>query len=92
MTTMTEIFVISILKSLTVVLGIVIVYLAAKSYRASRKRPIFLLTVAMALLTLGAISEGILFQGLRWTIEQSRLVEAVITLVAFAILVYSLYV
>lgn len=89
--TATDILFLSILKTITVGLGFVVVYLGAKSYRASRKRPILLLTVAMALMTLGAISEGIAFQGLRWTIEQSHLVEAVVTLVAFAVLVYSLY-
>lgn len=87
-----DILVLSILKTITVALGFVVVYLGVKSYRATRKRPIFLLTLAMAIMTLGAISEGLAFQGLHWTLEQSHLVEAVVTLAAFAVLVYSLYV
>lgn len=42
-------------------------------------------------MTLGAISEGAAYQGLQWTIGQSHIFEAVVTLIAFAVLVYSLY-
>jgi hypothetical protein len=82
----------SALKLVTVLLGFVIIYLGWKAYRTSRRKPLFWLTVGMAIMTLGAISEGAAFQGLQWTIEQSHLFEAVVTLIAFAVLVYSLYV
>ena len=79
------------LKLVTVVLGFVIVYLGAKAYRSTRRKPLLWLTVGMAIMTLGAISEGAAFQGLRWSLGESHLFEAVVTLVAFAVLVYSLY-
>lgn len=87
---MTIIF-LSVLKLITVALGFVIVYLGAKAYRTSRRKPVLWLTIGMAIMTLGAISEGAAYQGLGWTLGQSHLVEAVVTLAAFGALVYSLY-
>lgn len=87
----TTTLVLSILKLVTVVLGFVIVYLGLKAYRSSRRKPLLYLTIGMLVMTLGAISEGLAFQGLDWDLNQSHLFEAVVTLVAFAILVYSLY-
>lgn len=81
----------TVLKIITVVLGFVIVYLGAKAYRASRRKPLLWLTVGMGIMTLGAISEGAAYQGLQWTLNNSHLFEAVVTLIAFAVLVYSLY-
>ena len=85
------ILILSVLKAVTVALGFVIVYLGWKTYRARRQRSLFWLTMGMGLMTLGAISEGLAFQGLNWSLEQSHIVEAVVTLVAFGTLVYSLY-
>jgi hypothetical protein len=47
------------------------------------------LTVGMAVLTLGAVSEGAAYQGLQWTLDESHIFEAVVTLLGFGILVYS---
>lgn len=90
MVTSTEIG-LSGIKLVTVVLGVLVVYLGWKAYRASGRKPLLWLTVGILIMTLGAVSEGIAFQGLGWSIEQSHIFEAVVTLVAFAVLVYSLY-
>lgn len=90
MVTSTEI-VLSGIKLVTVALGVLVVLLAWKAYRASRRKPLLWLTVGMLIMTLGAVSEGIAFQGLGWTIDQSHTFEAIVTLVAFGVLVYSLY-
>lgn len=87
----TTALILSALKLVTVALGFTIVYLGAKAYRASGRKSILWLTAGMAIMTLGAISEGIAFQGLDWGLDQSHIFEAVVTLVAFAVLVYSLY-
>lgn len=78
-------------KIVTVALGFLIVYLGVKAYRSSRRRPIFWLTIGMAIMTLGAISEALAFQGLGWDLNDSHIFEAGVTLVGFAFLVYSLY-
>lgn len=83
--------VLAAIKAATVVLGLVIIYLGWKAYGKGRQRSLFWLTVGMVFMTLGAISEGIAFQGLGWTIDQSHILEAIVTLVAFGVLVYSLY-
>lgn len=90
MVTSTEIM-LSGIKLVTVVLGVAMVSLGWKAYRASRRAPLLWLTVGLFIMTLGAISEGLAFRGLGWTIEQSHTFEAIVTLVAFAVLVYSLY-
>ena len=90
MVTSTEIT-LSAIKAVTVLLGVVVVYLGWKAYRASKRAPLLWLTLGMFIMTIGAISEGAAYQGLRWTIEQSHIFEAIVTLVAFAVLVYSLY-
>lgn len=79
------------IKLVTVLLGVTVVYLGWKAYRASHRKPLLWLTVGMLIMTLGAISEGAAYQGLQWTIERSHIFEAVVTLIAFAVLVYSLY-
>lgn len=91
MTLHESVLTLSLLKLITVILGFVIVYLAWKAFRASRRRPLLWLTVGLAVMTLGVISEGAAFRGLGWTLGQSHLFEGVVTLIAFAILVYSLY-
>jgi len=68
------------------------VYLGGRAYRATHRKPILWLTIGMAIMTLGSISEGAAYQGLGWTLDESHLVEAVVTLVAYGVLVYSLYV
>lgn len=86
-----NILTLSVIKTATVLLGLVIVYLAWKAWNTSRRRPLLWLTLGMLVMTLGAVSEGLAFQGLGWSLDQSHVVEAVVTLLAFAILVYSLW-
>lgn len=81
----------SVLKLVTVAMGLLVIYLGFKAFRASRRKPILWLTIGMAIMTLGAISEGLAFQGLGWSLESSHLFEAIVTLIAFGVLVYSLY-
>lgn len=81
----------SAIKLVTVVLGVAVVYLGAKAYRQSRRKPLLWLTVGMIIMTLGVVSEGLAYQGLDWTLDNSHVFEAVVTLVAFGVLVYSLY-
>lgn len=83
--------VLSAIKLVTVILGAVVVYLGLKAYRASGRKPLLWLTIGMLIMTLGAISEGAATLGLGWTLDQSHLFEGIVTLIAFGVLVYSLY-
>lgn len=80
-----------VLKLFTVAAGFFIVYLGWAAYRRNRQRPVFWLTLGMAVLTIGAVSQGAAYQGLNWSVDQSHVFEAVVTLLGFGILVYSLY-
>jgi hypothetical protein len=84
----TELFLV-IIKFFTVLAGFYIVFLAFKAYRQRPTRNLFGLMVGMGILTLGAISEGIAYQAIGWTIDQSHIFEAVVTLAGFVVLVYS---
>lgn len=100
---MTETFsnlaVLTLIKAITVVLGLIVMYQGSKAYRATRRKSLLLLTIGMAIMTLGAVSEALAYRGLelllgrdfQWTLDQSHLFEAIVTLVGFAVLVYSLY-
>ncbi|HEX9817154.1 MAG TPA: hypothetical protein VGB18_09255 [Candidatus Thermoplasmatota archaeon] len=84
----TELFLV-IIKFFTVLAGFYIVYLAFKAYRQRPAKNVLWLMIGMGILTLGAISEGIAYQAIGWTIDQSHIFEAVVTLVGFTVLVYS---
>lgn len=89
--TTSTILTLSVIKLITVALGFVIVYLGLKAYRQTRRKPLLYLTLGIGIMTLGAISEGLAYQGLGWGLDESHIVEGVVTLIAFAVLVYSLY-
>lgn len=80
-----------VIKLATVLLGFYIVYLAFKAYRRQPSGSILWMGLGMGILTLGAISEGVAFQGLNWSLDNSHIFEAVVTLVGFGALVYSLF-
>lgn len=84
----TELFLV-IIKFLTVLAGFYIVFLAFKAYKQRPSKNVLWLAIGMGILTLGAISEGIAFQAIGWTIDQSHIFEAVVTLIGFVVLVYS---
>lgn len=87
----TTLAILSATKFLTVALGFLVVYLAFKAYGRSKRRSILWLGIGMAIMTAGAISEAAAYQGLGWSLDQSHIFEAIVTLLAFGGLVYSLY-
>lgn len=87
----TTILVLSAIKAVTVILGLVVIGLGWRAYRASGRRPFLWLTVGLGLMTIGAIAEGAAYQGLNLSLDQAHVVEALFTLAAFAVLVYSLF-
>ncbi|HLE48291.1 MAG TPA: hypothetical protein VI818_08345 [Candidatus Thermoplasmatota archaeon] len=80
-----------LLKFFTILMGFYIVLLGYKAYRKQPHGNLLWLTVGMGILTLGAISEGLAYQGLGWTLDSSHVFEAVVTLMGFGVLVYSLF-
>ncbi|MGB1586846.1 MAG: DUF7521 family protein [Thermoplasmatota archaeon] len=79
----------SILKVLTVLAGGIFLFVTWKAYLRRRSRSMLLLFAAISLMVLAAILEGAALQVLGFSMEEARLVEAVVTLTAFLVLLYS---
>ncbi|MFQ5871268.1 MAG: hypothetical protein ACE5IB_03805 [Candidatus Geothermarchaeales archaeon] len=82
---------IRVLKVATVLLGSVIVYLAYRGYQRNHSRAMFTLSAGFGLITLGAVTEGVLFEFLGFELLQARLAEAVTTALGFFIVIYSVF-
>lgn len=80
------------LKTLTLVLGGVITYLAYKAFRRTRSAALRSLTVGFGLVTLGALLAGVADQVLGLQTEVAIIAESALTAAGFAVIVYSLYV
>lgn len=79
------------LKLVTFALGLYLVYLGYKAYRKQRQRTVLWLTAGLLILTVGVGSEYAAFAGLNWSLQVSHFVEAVVGVIGFAVLVYSLH-
>lgn len=86
------ILVLSALKVVTVLAGIVFLVWAGKAYLKHRTRNMATLFAAMALLTMAAIAEGIVFQLVGLSLASAHIVEALFTLAGFLVLVASVLV
>lgn len=79
------------LRTVTALLGAVIVAFALKAYRRSRRRTLLFFTSGVGVVTVGFALEGLAFQLLGFPLELVSALEAVFTLVAFGLLVFSLF-
>ncbi len=81
----------TVAKMIALVLGAFIVYLAYKGYRRNSSRPLLFVALGFALITVGTISEGLLY-----VIAGSELLAAIaigtaITVMGFFAIIYSVY-
>lgn len=83
--------VLTILNGTAALLGAYFVVRAVRAYRKHRNRHLGILAVAVALLTIGLLIEGLIVRVLGLDIASAHVVEAAFGLVAFAVLVYSLH-
>ncbi|MFB6166017.1 MAG: hypothetical protein ABEJ31_12725 [Haloarculaceae archaeon] len=84
------------LKTITLLLGALITYYAFKAYRRTRARPLGLLALGFAIVTLGSLIAGAVDVWLpMFESGVNRMyaivVESALTAVGFAIIVYSLH-
>lgn len=80
------------LKTLTLVLGGVITYLAFKAHRRTGSPALRSLAVGFGLVTLGALLAGAADQVLGLPTDAALVVESSLTAAGFGVIVYSLYV
>ena len=81
-----------VLKSITLILGLTITYLALKAYRRTGSAALRSLSLGFGLVTLGAILAGAADQLLTLDTNVALVVESLLTALGFAVIVYSLYV
>lgn len=78
-------------KTITLVLGGVITYLAVKAYRRTRLNGLQYLAVGFAIVTLGSLLAGIVDQVLQINGHLALTLESALTTVGFLVITYSLY-
>ena len=80
-----------VMKTLSLVLGGAITYLAYKAYRRTGAPSLRYLAVGFGIVTLGSLLAGIIDQVLQLELRVGLLVESVLITAGFAVIVYSLY-
>ena len=89
---MTELMsIIVVLKTATFILGGAITYFAFKAYHRTRSWSLQLLAIGFGIVTLGSMGAGLVDQILLLSRELALVIESVLTVVGFAVIVYSLY-
>ena len=78
-------------KTLTLVLGGLITYLAYRAYRRTRSRSLGALALGFGIVTLGTFLAGIVDQVLDAGFQVGLLIESALIAFGFLIIVYSLY-
>ncbi|WP_181685800.1 DUF7521 family protein [Halorhabdus salina] len=79
------------LKTLTLLLGGLITFLAYRAYRRTNAQSLGALALGFGVVTVGAIAAGVSDLILNLPIDQTLLLESALTAAGFAIIVYSLY-
>lgn len=81
----------TIIKSITVLLGLAFLYYTGRAWLRHKSRGMLVLFAAIGLMTLAAVAEGFAFAILGEDLDTAHLVEAAIMLLAFAVLVASVW-
>ena len=78
-------------RLLIVLLGSVVVYLTLKSHRHNHSNAMLLLSIGFALITIGAVIEGVLFEFLGYDILEALMIGSVIGALGFTAIIYSIF-
>ena len=79
-------------KTVTLLLGALITYFAYKAYRRTDSLALGALAVGFGIVTFGALIAGTVDQVLSYERNTALVVESALTMVGFAVILYSLYV
>jgi hypothetical protein len=77
-------------QAIIVVLGLIIVYFAAKGYRKTKSGSLLYLALGFLTVTVGAVTAGVLFELLDYDIFTVEAIQAAIEVVGFLLIVYSI--
>ncbi|MFD1634963.1 DUF7521 family protein [Haloplanus ruber] len=79
-------------KTGTLLLGSLITFLSLKAYRRTGTAALRALGIGFGLVTVGALLAGVGHQFTTLSLTHSIVIESALTLIGFAVIVYSLYV
>ncbi|EMA31871.1 DUF7521 family protein [Halobiforma nitratireducens] len=82
----------TVVKTLSLLVGGLITFFAFKAYRRTRQRALGLLAVGFGLVTLGLVLAGMLYELLEVGLMTGILLESLLMLAGFLVIAYSLYV
>ncbi|SEH17343.1 hypothetical protein SAMN04487967_3112 [Natronorubrum sediminis] len=82
----------AVVKTLVLVVGSAITYIAFKAYRRTRQRALGMLALGFGLVTLGLVLAGLLYELLSVQLATGILLESLLVLAGFVVIAYSLYV
>ncbi len=88
---MLNIIFLRIVKTVIVVLGTILVYLAAKGYRRTKSKAMIFLSLGFALVTIGSVLAGVLFEFLGFELIDVSIIESFMIILGFACVIYSIY-
>jgi len=88
---MLDISILRALKLVIVLLGIVLVYLGIKGYRRRGGKDMIFLSLGFGLITAGSVAAGILFEFLGFPLTDVSIIEAIMVIIGFGSLIYSIY-
>jgi hypothetical protein len=79
-------------KTITLLLGASITYFAYRAYSRTDARALGALAVGFGIVTVGALLAGVVDQAIGGAQRDALLLESSLTMVGFAVILYSLYV
>ncbi len=82
---------IMIVRLIVVLLGIIIVYLALKSYKKNTSTAMLALGLGFAIITASAVMEGILFEFFGFSLIDTHLIESLGIALGFSVIIYSIF-
>ncbi|GAA1340414.1 hypothetical protein GCM10009647_083920 [Streptomyces sanglieri] len=82
----------TVVKTLSLLVGGLITFFAFKAYRRTRQRALGLLSIGFGLVTLGLVLAGMLYELLNVPLMTGILLESLLMLAGFIVIAYSLYV
>jgi uncharacterized membrane protein YjjP (DUF1212 family) len=82
--------VLSLLQSVIVILGLIIIYYATRGYRKTNNKSLLFLAFGFLFVTIGAVAAGLLFQFLNFDIYEVEAIQAGSEVIGFLLIVYSI--
>ncbi len=82
--------VLSALQIIIVILGLVIIYYAARGYKKTKSKSLLFLALGFLFVTIGAVAAGLLFTFLNFQLVEVEAIQAANEVLGFLLIVYSI--